>query len=215
MGNSFLRRFMPQEPKFFPILSALSDVIVEISDLMIEFIKNYSPETTEAYYKKIKDVERKGDKLSNQVFDELNVTFITPFDREDIHELSNTMDDVIDHINSSAKRIHLYKPKELPKEAIALAETLQRSSLLIEKSVDELNVLKKRLKIITEYCNQLHYIENEADDIYEHFIIDLFQHEKDGVELIKKKEIMYELENATDVAESVGKIIKTIIVKYA
>ena len=215
MSNSFFSRLVPKEPKFFPILSALSDVIVEMSEMMIEFIDNYDPDTAEEYYKKIKFLERKGDKLSNQIFDELNITFITPFDREDIHELSTTMDDVNDHINSAAKRIYLYRPKKMPKAARELALHIKDAALLIEKSVDELHVLKKRIKIITDYCNELHVLENNADDIYEHFLIDLFQNEKDGVELIKLKEIMYELENATDVAEDVGKIIKTIIVKYA
>ena len=86
---------------------------------------------------------------------------------------------------------------------------------MLEKAVDELDVLKKNAKNIKEYCYELHLIENKADDVYENFLIDLFENAKDGVELIKQKEIMYELEKATDAAEHVGKIIKTIIVKYA
>ncbi len=215
MGTSIFSKLTPKEPKFFPLLSGLSDVIVEITDLMIEFINNYSPETAENYYKQIKELERKGDILSNRVFDELNVTFITPFDREDINHLSSKMDDVNDFINSAAKRIYLYRPIALPPAALELANCIKESALYIEKSVDELHVLKKRIEYIKNYCNELHTIENKADDIYEHFLIDLFKNSTDAVELIKTKEIMYELEKATDVAESVGKIIKTIIVKYA
>lgn len=212
---SILSKLTPKEPKFFPLLTGLSDVINEATDVMIECINNYSVETAESYYKKIKEIERKGDALSNKVFDELNATFITPFDREDINHLATQMDDVTDYINSAAKRIYLYKPKQLPESALELTMQIKEGAVYIDKSVKELNVLKKRIKHIKEYCYQLHVIENKADDIYEHFLIDLFDNAKDGVELIKQKEIMYELEKATDAAEYVGKIIKTIIVKYA
>ncbi len=215
MVNSFLSKFKPKEPKFFPLLSGLSDVIIEISEMMIEFIKNYNPDTAEEYYKKVKIIEREGDKLSNKIFDELNITFITPFDREDINNLSSTMDDVNDYVNSAAKRIYLYRPVRMPNEALQLAKNIKESALYIKKSVDELQNLKKRTAYIKEYCYQLHVIENNSDDIYELFLIDLFKNGKDAIEVIKEKEFVYELEKATDAAETVGKIIKTIIVKYA
>lgn len=215
MASSIFSKLTPKEPKFFPLLISLSEVINEATDAMTEFINNYSPDTAEDYYKKIKEIERKGDALSNKVFDELNVTFITPFDREDIHHLANRMDDVTDYINSAAKRIFLYKPKKMPKAASELVKCIKEGAVYIDKSVNELNVLKKKIKHIKEYCYELHAIENKADDVYELFLIDLFENTKDGVELIKQKEIMYELEKATDAAEYVGKIIKTIIVKYA
>ena len=215
MNNSFFSKFTPKEPKFFPILKDMADVLLVASDLMIECVQHNDHETAIEYYKKIKEQEKKGDVLSNRVFDELNSTFITPFDREDIHHLSNRLDDVIDYINSCAKRIVLYNPKQLPESAVELARLIREGAVCIDKAVDELDVLKKDSKKIKGYCTELHDIENRADDVYENFIIDLFAKEKDGIELIKVKEIMYELEKATDAAETVGKIIKTIIVKYA
>lgn len=215
MNNSFFSKFTPKEPKFFPILKEMSDVMLVASDLMIEFIKNYSHETAPEYYKKIKEQEKKGDVLSNKIFDELNSTFITPFDREDINQLANRLDDVTDYINSCAKRMVLYNPKSMPKSALELANLLREGAVCIGKAIDELDVLKKDAKVIKGYCTELHDIENRADDVYEHFIIELFETQNDGIELIKTKEIMYELEKATDMAEYVGKIIKTIIVKYA
>ena len=215
MKNNIFSKLTPKQPKFYPLLSGLSDVIVEISDLMIEFLTNYQPQTSEDYYKRIKEVEKKGDKLANQIFNELNVSFITPFDREDINELSNKLDDVNDYINSAAKRIYLYRPETMPQSALDLAICIKEGALLIEKSVDELSGLKSRVKNIKEYCDGLHTLENKADDIYEHFLINLFQNGTSAVEIIKVKEIVAELEKATDVAESVGKIIKKIIVKYA
>jgi len=215
MNNSFFSKFTPKEPKFFPILKEMADVILVASDLMIECVQHNDHESAIEYYKKIKEQEKKGDVLSNRVFNELNTTFITPFDREDIHHLANRMDDVIDYINSCAKRIVLYNPKKLPESAVELAQLIREGAVCIGKTVDELDVLKKNSNKIKEYCTELHDIENRADDVYENFIIGLFETEKDGIELIKVKEIMYELEKATDAAETVGKIIKTIIVKYA
>jgi len=103
----------------------------------------------------------------------------------------------------------------MPESAIQLAKLIKEDAVCIDKAVDELDVLKKDAKTIKALCAELHDIENKADDVYDHFIIDLFEREKDGIEVVKLKEIMQELEKATNAAEQVGKIIKTIIVKYA
>ncbi len=215
MLNSFFSKFTPKEPKFFPLLKSMVDVIKSATDIMIEFVEKGNHENAAEYYKRIKEEEHKGDILSNKIFDELNKTFITPFDREDINNLATHLDDVTDYINSAAKRIFLYNPKSLPKAATELVLLIKEDAFALEKAVDELDVLKKNAKRIKDYCSELHVIENKADDVYEHFLIELFENAKDGIELIKQKEIMYELEKATDAAEHVGKIIKTIIVKYA
>lgn len=215
MNNSFFSNFTPKEPKFFPILKDMADVIVVASELMIECVQNNNHEKAIEYYKKIKEQEKKGDKLSNKIFDELNSTFITPFDREDIHHLAEKLDDVTDYINSSAKRIVLYNPKELPASAVEVAKLINEGGKCIVKAVAELDSLSKKPDTIKQYCKELKVVENKADDVYENFLIDLFENQKDAIEVIKLKEIMSELEKATDAAEHVGKIIKTIIVKYA
>lgn len=213
--NSFLSALTPKEPKFFPILKQMSAVTISASEIMIEFLKNYNHETANDYYTRIKEQEKIGDTLSNKVFDELNSTFITPFDREDIHHLANKMDDVTDIINSCAKKMLLYNPKQIPASAVELGVVLNKCAKTISSAVDELNVFKKSPKVIKAYCKDLDGLEHEADDVYEKFLIELFENEKDAIEVIKLKEIMSELERSTDVAEHVGKIIQTIIVKYA
>lgn len=214
MNNSFLNRLTPKEPKFFPLLKELSNIIITASDLLISCIENY-PDGAMDYFKKIKEVEREGDKLSNHVFDELNTTFITPFDREDIHDLASKLDDVTDRITGCARRIAFYKPKRMPESMLNTAKMIKEASISISHAVEELNVLKKNAKKVKLYCQELHEIENQADYEYQNFIMNLFIEEKDSIEVIKLKEISYELERATDEAEHVGKIIKTIIVKYA
>jgi len=215
MLNSFFNRFTPKEGKFYPLFRQLSEVIVTGADLLIECTETGKHEQHVEIYKKIKEQERMGDKLSHKVFDELNTTFITPFDREDIHHLAMYMDDVMDGINSSAKRIAMYKPKYMPEDAVELAKLIKEASLCISKIANELESLKKNSKQVKSYCKLLHEIENKADDVYENFVIKLFEEEKDGIELFKLKEILYEMEKTTDIAEQVGKIVRTIIVKYA
>lgn len=215
MSTSIFSKLTPQATKFYPLLNSLAEVLVKASTLMKEFIENYTIENAEDYNKRIKDLEREGDTISNTIFEELNVTFITPFDREDIHHLATCMDDVMDFINSASKRIYLYKPKRIPGLAVAMLDNLIEGSEVIREAILDLKSLKKKMKEVNDHCDKLHTIENIADDIYEHFLIELFENPSDGVELIKLKEIMHELEKATDALEGVGKAIKIIVVKYA
>jgi predicted phosphate transport protein (TIGR00153 family) len=193
----------------------MAEVSAEAAVLMIECVKSTEHEVIVEYAKRIKAYEKQGDNTLIRIFEELNTTFITPFDREDIHDLANSLDDVMDHINSSAKKIVLYRPKQIPESAIKLAQLVDNASDVVLNAVSELSNVKRNAKNVKELCNELHDIENSADEVYEQFLSNLFANEKDNIEVIKLKEIMQELEKATDVAEGVGKIIKTIIVKYA
>ena len=215
MNNSFFTRFMPKEPKFYGLLKQMAEVSSQAAVLMIECVKSTQYEEMVEYAKKIKAYEKTGDNTLVQIFDDLNTTFITPFDREDIHDLANCLDDVMDRINSSAKKIVLYRPKNIPESAAKLAHCVSEAADIVLNAVTELSNVRKNAKNIKELCNHLHDIENNADEVYEEFLSNLFANEKDNIEVIKLKEIMRELENATDAAEGVGKIIKTIIVKYA
>lgn len=215
MNNSFFSKFTPKEPKFFPILKSLSDVLVEAADKLIVFVTDYQVQTSAEHFKGIKELEKKADELSNQVFDELDRTFITPFDREDIYQLANRMDDVMDSMTSAAKKIMLYRPEALHEAVISMAQVIKECTLTISKATDELDVLKKDQKQIMAYCTELHDLENKADDVYEQYIIELFETASNGMEVIRHKGIMGELEKTTDIAEQVGKILRTIIVKHA
>ena len=215
MKNNLFDRFKPKEDKFYPLMSGMAQVIVVASDLIVECVQVTNHSDAVEYYKKIKEQEHKADDIQNQIFEELNETFITPFDREDINHLSATMDDVTDLINSCAKRIMLYSPKSMPEAATRLAMFVRESAGFLVQAIDELGMMKKSPAKIKEYCEQLGVIEKKADDVYEHFLIDLFENETDAIEVIKLKDILHELERATDAAEAVGKIIKTMIVKYS
>lgn len=215
MNNSLFSRFTPKEPKFFPLLKQLSEVLTASSALLVESLQHDLPAERADYYKIIKEKEREGDRLTHRIFDELGTTFITPFDREDIHDLASCMDDVIDGINSCVKRITIYNPRPISESGKELSRLIQEEALLICKAMDELETFRKKPATLSDYCIKLHDIENQADDVYEFFITKLFEEEKDCIELIKIKEIMHELERTTDAAEHVGKILKSLIVKYA
>ena len=215
MKNSFFSRFTPKEPKFFPLLKQLSEILSASSSILVESLRHDSPTERANYYKLIKDKEREGDKLTHLIFDELGTTFITPFDREDIHDLASSIDDVIDGINSSAQRITIYNPRPISDSGKELSLLIQQEAHYISKAMDELETFRKKPTTLRDYCTKLHDIENQAHDVYELFITKLFEEEKDSIELIKIKEIMHELEKTTDAAEHVGKILRNLIVKYA
>lgn len=215
MKNSFFSRFTPKEPKFFPLLKQLSEILTASSELLVEGMKHDSPEKRAIFYKRIKDMEREGDKLTHRILDELGTTFITPFDREDIHDLASGIDDVIDGINSCAKRIAIYNPHPISESEKELSRMIQQEAEYIVKAMDELETFRQNPNTLRGYCSKMHDIENHADDVYELFITKLFEEEKDCIELIKIKEIVYELEKTTDAAEHVGKILRSLIVKYA
>ena len=215
MNNSFLSKFGPKEPKFFDYLKQVSEVMLSASTMLYNSLTCDTREERKEFFRKIKEQERLGDELSHKIFDALSTSFITPFDREDIHLLADCLDDVIDRINSCSKRIAIYNPcKNNPYEK-SLGEIVRQDAICIDKAMGELASLRKNASILKEHCNELHNLENKADDIYETAIIHLFEEEKNGIELIKMKEILNEMEKTTDAAEHVGKVLKTIIVKYA
>lgn len=215
MNNSFFSRFAPKEPKFYPLFKQLSSILKQASEELLESIKYNSTKERSEYQKKIKSLEREGDVLTHRILDELGTTFITPFDREDIHVLTSSIDDVLDGINSCAKRIAIYNPRAISESGQKLCTIIAQGADLIDKSMSELETFRKNPTKLSEYCKELHDLENTGDDIYENFVKKLFEEEKDCIELIKIKEIMQELERTTDSAEHVGKVLKSLIVKYA
>ncbi len=207
--------FLPKESKFLPLLRGQVDDILQASDLLIEFTKTPEHEARKKIYTEIKRVESHCDRITDEILDELNKSFITPFDREDIHALASHLDDVLDLINGSAKRTVLYRPEKMPEAMVGLADHIKLAAETIGEAVDELEKVKRDPKVVRACCRRLHEIENSADDVYENFIIDVFSNEKNAIELLKQVEIMQMLENATDKAYRVADVLKTIIVKYA
>jgi predicted phosphate transport protein (TIGR00153 family) len=213
--NSILSIFAPKDVKFFPLLKETADVLVRAADLLCELFSSDDKERIKELCRLIKAEETKGDKVTGKIFKALNETFITPFDREDIDTLTDEMDDVIDVINRAVQKVLLFSPQTLPPATAQLAGIIKKGTIEIQAAVGELSNLKKSDKQIRSHIKEIKRLEEEADVIYEKGTSSLFQSDIRTIELIKLKEIIQELEKSANKINNVGKVLKTIIVKYA
>ncbi len=213
--NSIFSIFLPKEDKFFPLIQSIGERAVNAAELFSRLISERDIDKQEDLYTKIKSIETECDVIEVEIFEELNDAFVSPFDREDIHELCNALDDVVDLVNGSAKRTLLYKPQTMPNKAMHMAEIILEGTKAMRLALNELKTINKKPQAALEQCKKMHDLEHEGDDVYDNFVKELFETEKDPIELIKIKEIMSEMEQATDEINKVGKSLQTIIVKYA
>ncbi|MDR0865256.1 MAG: DUF47 family protein [Candidatus Symbiothrix sp.] len=213
--NSILSIFAPKDIKFFPLLEETAVVLVQAATLLDELFSSNDKEKIKELCKQIKVEEVKGDKVTGRIFKALNDTFITPFDREDIGTLTDEMDDIIDVINRAAQKVLLFSPQTLPPATAQLAGITKKGAIEIQAAVGELSNVKKSDKVIRLHIKEIKRLEEEADVVYEKGTSSLFQSDIRTVELIKLKEIIQELEKSANKINSVGKVLKTIIVKYA
>ncbi len=198
---------IPRDDSFFELFSRMSENLISGARAMVDLFTDYKD--VEAKVAEIRRIERSGDELTHAVYTKLNQTFITPFDREDIHQLASSLDDVLDFINAAGARIIMYRITSPPPVALEL-------SRLILQQVQELHcalpLLRKNGDILT-YCVEINRIENEADVISRAAIGQLFDQEKDPITLIKTKELIEFLELATDKAEDVANVLETVVLK--
>ncbi|MBS1763844.1 MAG: DUF47 family protein [Bacteroidetes bacterium] len=211
---SLLQYFLPRDKKFFPLFDRAAANLQEAGKVMYQLVTAKSNDERMQLIRQIEDLEHRGDEITHEVFKELSTNFITPFDREDIHRLVSAIDDILDYINGSSKRIELYKLKECTSDMIKLSELLQTQTEELRRLIYELKN-KRNLRNITESLVLINSIENHADDIFDNAVARLFETETNAIELIKQKEILSALETATDMCEDAANIIDSIIVKMA
>ncbi|MEO6522542.1 MAG: DUF47 family protein [Mucilaginibacter sp.] len=213
--NSIFQYFVPKDRKvFFPLFEQAAGNLVVMSNVLIEAVNTADLKKREELYNQIDKLENFGDELTHQIYQELSKNFITPFDREDITALTSAIDDVADYIQGSVNRMSLYKVEEISKSMISLSELILAGSLEIDKAIKELKDLKN-VRAIADCCIRINNIENQADDIFDRAVADLFLYEKDAINLIKYKEVLAALETATDMCEDVANVLETILVKNA
>lgn len=202
--------FVPKELKFFDFLSLQADNIVKASDCFKTSVKKGLFD--EEAVKKIKDYEHEGDTLSHEIVDMLNRTFITPIDREDIYSLTNTLDDILDMINSMANRIKLYKLNADEEYLAQFADTINQAAHALCNAVKHMQDTKRTRRVL-DNCIEVNRLENLGDQIREKAISHLFETEKDPIMVIKWKEIYEVAEGTIDTCEHVAKVIESILVK--
>lgn len=211
---SFLQFLLPKDKKFFPLFAQSTENLVRGSKALVELVNTTNSEKRKELVKEIEHIEHTGDNITHLIFNELSRNFITPFDREDMHALASDIDDVLDFIHGSAKRIDLYKIVDNPDSITMLADCILKGALELNVAVKNLENMKN-VNIIKEACVKINSLENHADDVFNMGIARLFDEEKDPIQIIKLKEILSALETATDKCEDAANTVQTILVKYA
>lgn len=212
--NNFFQIFVPKDKKFFVLFEKATANLVASSTALNEMVNTSSPEKKRELIKQIEHLEHMGDNITHDIFNELSSNFITPFDREDINALTSAIDDVVDFIHGSSKRIDLYKIDTMTPAISKLSELILSSSRELHLAICELKNMRDLSKI-KEACVKINSIENHADDIFDNAIARLFEEEKDALKVIKMKEVLSALETATDKLEDASDVIRNIIVKNA
>ena len=210
--RGFLSKLVPQDRHFFPMFENLSDIVLKAAGILQEVLEHDDPVKHKDLLKQIKEYETNCDEITQKVFDELDKSFITPFDRENMNQLTSSLDSVIDSINGVSQRIRYYRPNNIPSEFKNFGKLILNGCTYINNAILELRNLKKPEKIL-KACRKMSEIESSADDIYHSTISEIFKKEKDAIELIKQKEILETMERTTDRIENVSDILKTIVLK--
>ena len=200
---------LPQDKHFFNMLENESQNVLDGSNAFLDMLKNY--DNIKQKQQAIKDIEHQGDDFVHEIFEELNKTFITPIDHEDISALASAFDDVLDYIDGTAARCVLYEITKPEENMIKLAEVLVKQTTELNIALYGLRNLKNP-KEIEKRCIEVNRLENIADDIYKTSVAQLFKR-KDAIEIMKLKEVYERLEFATDKCEDAANVISDIVVK--
>ena len=205
-------RFIPKEEKFYDLFEELINKIEEGGKVFLCMVEQYEyplPKIT-----KLKELEHEADVITHRTYEKMHKSFLTPLDREDIYALVNKMDSILDMIEASAARMSLYKVKKPTKVIIDQAKILNEAISKVKLIVYAMRDMKNS-KMIIDACVEINTLENEGDIVLRTAMVDLFEHEKDAIELIKWKEIFERIEEALDVCEDVSNIVEGIVLKHA
>lgn len=198
---------IPRDNSFFEMFAEMSENLISGARVMVDLFTDYKDVDTKI--SELRRIERAGDEMTHAVLTKLNQSFITPFDREDIHQLASSLDDVLDFLNAAGARIIMYRITNPPPVALDLSRLILLQAQELHRA---LPLLRKNGDIMT-HCVEINRLENEADVISRVAIGQLFDQEKDPITLIKTKELIEFLELATDKAEDVANVLETVVLK--
>lgn len=212
--NAVLKFFLPRDRVFFELFESVADNVEIMGKKLKEVVSETDYDKRAALIKQVEDMEHKNDEVTHRIFTELGRNFITPFDREDIHYLASSLDDIADYIYASAKKINFYRVNPNDIGISKFADLIEQGSTQVKIAVKELRNMKN-VRAITDALVRVNSIENQGDDVFDLSIERLFATETDAKEVIKKREIYQVLELVTDKFEDAGNVIESIIIKYA
>jgi predicted phosphate transport protein (TIGR00153 family) len=209
----FLSALMPREARFFVLFNQHAELVATGGRTAAELVRNYADEPRRAaLIQQIGDVERRADKITYETVQLLHSTFITPFDRNDIHRLISSMDDILDLIQDAAESMHLFDIQTLPPEALRMAELLDACCTRVQSAVGLLSSMDNATKAL-ELSHQIDGLESDADAVMRSGISKLFREEADVRQLIKHKNVYEYLENAIDKCQDVANVIEAVVVE--
>jgi len=205
-----MARLIPRDNKFFDLFAEMGRNLTEGARLLQHTLIDF--QNIEERVRQLKQIEHRGDEMTHNILTKLNQTFITPIDREDIHHLASSLDDVLDFIYAAGVRLVMYKITQAPAAAARLAEIVVKQS---DQLCHAIANLQRKTETVLEDCVEVNRLENEADSIARTAIAALFDNEKDPIALIKLKELYEVLETATDKAEDAANVLEGVVVKSA
>jgi predicted phosphate transport protein (TIGR00153 family) len=200
-------RLVPREESFFDLFEDMAKKVQQGAEELLDLLKNYTDVDRKAG--RVLDIEHEGDEITHEVIRRLNTTFITPFDREDIHRLASNMDDVLDHIEAAAEYLQLHRIEEPLRQMVDLAETLTQAARITASSIPNL----RRMKNLEAYWIEINRLENEGDRSYRRTIAELFSGDYRAMDVLKWKDICEEIEQAIDRLEDVANTVESIVLK--
>ncbi|HVW60741.1 MAG TPA: DUF47 family protein [Puia sp.] len=212
--NSIVQLFTPKDRVFYSLFEEVAEGVGRMGKLIKEVVAEPDFDKRASVISQVEDQEHVNDDLTHRVFTELGRNFITPFDREDIHYLASSLDDICDYIYATTKKINFYKVNPNDTGIQKMADLIEQGTAQIRIAVRELRNMRDMRKI-TDALVKVNSIENQADDIFDLSIERLFETEADAKEVIKKREIYQVMEIVTDKCEDAANVIESIIIKYA
>ena len=212
--NSFLKIFMPKNKVFYELFEKVSENAAKMGGLLRAIVAEPDFDKRASLILQVEDLEHANDEFTHNIFTELGRNYITPFDREDIHYLATSLDDIADYIYAAAKKINFYRVNPNDTGMQKFAELIEQAAQQVKIAVTELRDMKN-MRNITEALVKINSIENQADDVFDFSIEKLFATEPDAKEVIKKREIYQVMEIVTDKCEDASNVIESIIIKYA
>lgn len=203
--------FIPREEKFFELFEESAHNAVKTAQKLKKLVDTWHD--VEIMTGEITELEHEGDRITHQIMKELNRTFVTPFDREDIASLAHSLDDVTDFIHAAADAMLIYKIDQPTQRAKELTETIVQAAAEIEKAVLQLRH-RTQLKQVMERCVEINRLENVADKVFRAAMAELFNDSKDFAHVIKWREIYEHMESATDRCEDVANVLEGVAIKH-
>ena len=203
-------RWIPKEESFFDLFEQLADILLKAAGLLVEATEHV--ETLGENAKRLERLEHDGDQITHELMKRLNRTFITPIDREDIHELATALDDILDLVEATTERFILYKVTTMDSVAPRLAQVIQQQVQEIHRVLPKLRHM--RHEHIMEHCVEINRLENVGDRLLRDAMGGLFAGGQDALVVIKWRDIYTLLESATDKCEDVANVIEGIVLKH-